>query len=58
MQDLRHIADYDPLASIPDRDEVIQNISNAEDVIRRFPNVPIADRRAFAVHVLMDARRS
>ena len=58
MQDLRHIADYDPLASIPDRDEVIQNISNAEDVIRRFPNALVVERRAFAVHVLMATRRN
>ncbi len=58
MQDLRHTADYDPLASIPTKDEVIQYINNAEDVIRGFPNAPIVDRRAFAVHVLVSARRN
>ena len=58
MQDLRHIADYDPIASIPTRDEVIQHITDAENAIRQFPNAPIVDRRSFAVHVLMSGRRN
>jgi hypothetical protein len=58
MQDLRHIADYDPLASIPTRDEVIQVINDAEDVIRKFPNATLVERRAFTVHVLMSNRRN
>ena len=58
MQDLRYIADYDPLASIPTRDEVIQVINDAEDVIRKFPNASLVERRAFAVHVLMATRRN
>ena len=58
MQDLRHIADYDPIASILTRDEVIQHITDAENAIRQFPNAPIVDRRSFAVHVLMSGRRN
>lgn len=58
MQDLRHTADYDPLATIPTRDEVIQHINNSENVIRQFPNASVVERRAFAVHVLMATRRN
>ena len=58
MQDLRHSADYDPTSEVPSRAEVIQYITEAENAIRKFPNSPIADRRAFAVHVLMGSRRS
>lgn len=57
MQPLRHSADYDPDAEFS-RNPVIQSINDAENAIRQFPNSPIADRRAFAVHALMDARRS
>ena len=58
MQDLRHTADYDPLASIPTKDEVIQYIGNAENAIRQLPDAPVVDRRSFAVHVLVPARRN
>ena len=58
MQDLRHSADYDPGAEVPSREEVIQYISDAEDVIRQLPNASTVDRRSFAVHVLMSARRN
>ena len=57
MQPLRNGADYDPDAEFS-RKNVIQSINEAEDAILRFPNAPIADRRAFAVHVLMAARRN
>ena len=58
MQEQRHNADYDPDAEVPSRDAVIQYIHDAENVIRQFPNAPIVERRAFAVHVLVTARRS
>ena len=57
MLDLRHSADYDPDSDVPTRDEVIKYINDAEDTIRQFPASPIVDRRSFAVHVLMGARR-
>ena len=57
MQPLRHSADYDPDAEFS-RNPVIQSLKDAENAIRQFPNASIADRRVFAVHVLMDARRS
>lgn len=56
MQPLRHRADYDPDAEFS-RNPVIQSINDAENAIRLFPQAPIVDRRAFAVHVLMDVRR-
>ena len=58
MQDLRHSADYDPDAAPLPRSEVIKHIDNSEIVIRQFPYAQLRDRRAFAVHVLMDARRT
>ena len=58
MQDLRHSADYDPDSDVPTRDEVIKYINDAENAVRHFSSSPIADRRAFAVHVLMGSRRS
>ena len=58
MQGLRHSSDYDPSAQVPTRAEVRQYINDAEGVIRRFPNAPIVERRTFAVHVLMSARRN
>ena len=57
MQDLRHSADYDPDTEVPSREEVIQHVNNAENAIRQYPNAPIVERRAFAVHVLMGSRR-
>ena len=57
MQPLRNIADYDPDAEFS-RKDVILHINESEDVILRFPSAPIPDRRAFAVHVLMDVRRN
>lgn len=57
MQPVRNSADYDPDAEFSLK-AVIQYINDSENVIRHLTNAPIADRRAFAVHVLMAARRS
>ena len=57
LQELRQSADYDPHVAVPSRKEVSRQIDNSEDAIRQFPNAPIVDRRSFAVHVLMSARR-
>ena len=57
MQPLRNSADYNPDAEFS-RKNVILHINESEDAIRRFPNTPIADRRAFAVHILMSPRRT
>lgn len=51
----RHRADYDPVATFH-KSDVIQDIDEAEDAIMRFNKAPRADRRAFAVYVLLDIR--
>ena len=55
MQKKRHGADYDPDAAFS-KPDVIQGISEAEDVIRRFRHVRVKNRRAFAVYLLFDIR--
>lgn len=55
MQKKRHGADYDPDAAFS-KPDVVQGISAAEYVIRRFRQVPVKDRRAFAVYLLFDIR--
>ena len=55
MQQKRHEADYDPDATFS-KSDVIQDITDAEDVIRCFNSVPVRDRRAFAVYVLLPLR--
>ena len=55
MQKKRHTADYDPDAAFS-KLEVIQSISEAENVIRGFAQTPRKDRRAFAVYLLFDSR--
>ncbi len=57
MQQRRHRADYDPEANFT-RTEVLQQIALVEGIISRFVRTPIRDRRSFAVHVLMGARRA
>ena len=57
IQQKRHWADYAPDAGFY-REETSQLITEAEDAIRGLDNVPIQQRRAFAVHVLMPVRRS
>lgn len=56
LQKKRHSADYDPDAALS-KLEVVQEISEAENVISRFKQAPLKDRRAFAVYVLFDLRR-
>ena len=58
FQGLRNSADYDPDAEVMRRSQVIEYLDDAERVILRFPYAPIQHRRAFAVHVLMAARRN
>lgn len=55
MQVKRHRADYDPGVTFR-KSDVIQDIDEAEDAIKRFSEVPRADRRAFAIYVLLDIR--
>lgn len=57
MQQRRHLADYAPDANF-DREEAAHLITETEDAIRRFENVPPQHRRAFAVHVLIAVRRN
>ena len=57
MQRNRHQADYAPDASFH-REQTTQLITESEDAIRGLNNVPVQQRRAFAVHVLMAVRRS
>ena len=56
MQNRRHTADYAPDADFR-KSDVIRDINLAESVITAFATVDIADRRAFAVHVLFDHNR-
>ncbi len=55
MQKKRHSADYDPDA-VFSKPEVVQDIDEAETVIRGFPRASRRDRRAFAVYLLLDIR--
>ena len=51
----RHSADYDPDVTFI-KSDVIQDIDEVEDTIKRFNKAPRADRRAFAIYVLLDIR--
>ena len=55
MRVKRHSADYDPDATFL-KSDVIQDIDTAEDAIKLFSEAPRADRRAFAIYVLLDIR--
>lgn len=55
LQYKRHGADYDPSVRYA-RSEVVQDIDNAEDAIRRFERVAAKERRAFCAHVLFKTR--
>ena len=57
MQFKRHEADYNPDAQF-NKDAVVQDIDDAEYQLEQFVKVPLANRRTFAVHVLMNPRRS
>ena len=56
MQGQRQQADYAPDATFS-RDRVVQLIDETEDAVNAFENAPGADRRAFAIHVLLRRRR-
>ena len=55
MQKKRHGADYDP-DLVLFKPEVLQDIDEAETVIRGFPMAPRKDRRALAVYLLLEIR--
>ena len=59
MQVMRHVADYDPEPG-PEgsytRAEVLEHIERSETAIHEFENAPSADRRAFAIYVLLRLR--
>ena len=56
MQDKRHRADYDP-DEVSCKSEVLEDIDEAADILSRFQKVPVKDRRAFAVYVLLELRK-
>ena len=56
IQALRHQADYDPDTSFEQR-EILAAINEADDYITAFRAAPNAERRAFAVYVLMRERQ-
>ena len=57
MQTMRHRAEYDPHAKDAfRRDGVLNLIDEVERIINRFLSVPAADRREFAVYVLLPIR--
>ena len=56
LQLKRHRADYDPNASFS-KNEVIQYIHAAENVIRCFTKASLKDRRAFVAYVLLPIRK-
>ena len=57
MQRKRHNADYDPYARFT-KSAVVTDIGRVRDVIARFSAVPATERRAFAIHILLDQRTS
>ena len=57
MQLKRHTADYDPDARFT-KSDVVKDIDRVRNVISGFKAVAATHRRAFAVHVLLDQRKS
>ena len=57
MQRKRHIADYDSEGRW-NKSEVAEDIDDAANIIDRFEQAPIRDRRAFAVYVLLQSRKT
>lgn len=55
MQQRRHRADYDPEADY-DKGDVLQDITDVAEAIAKFQRVPVKDRRAFAVYLLLPLR--
>lgn len=56
MQERRHRADCDPFEQLS-RAVVAQYMKETRTGVSNFNQVPISDRRAFAVYVLFDLRR-
>ena len=56
MQSQRHSADYDPYARFS-RANVVHLIDATGEAMSRFENTAAADRRSFAIHVLLRLRR-
>ena len=56
LQLKRHSADYDPNARFY-KNQVIQDIHAAENVIRCFTEASLKDRRAFVAYVLLPIRK-
>ena len=56
LQSQRHSADYDPYARFS-RPNVMRLIETTGEAIARFENAAAADRRSFAIHVLLRLRR-
>ncbi len=57
MQQKRHTADYAPDGTFAKID-VLRDITAAAETIRQFQRVPVKDRRAFAVYVLLSVRKN
>ncbi len=57
MQAKRERADYDPEGTF-DKSVVLQDVDLAEMAISQFAKVPLKDRRAFAIWVLLNVRSS
>ena len=57
MQRKRESADYSPDGTFY-KSDVLKDIETTENVIAQFLKVPLKDRRAFAVYVLLDIRNS
>ncbi len=55
MQQKRHQADYAPEVDVH-KDAVLQDINDIGEVIAKFQRVPVKDRRAFAVYLLLPLR--
>lgn len=57
MQRKREHADYDPDGTFY-KSYVVQDINTTENMISQFLKVPLKDRRAFAVYVLLNIRNN
>ena len=55
LQEIRHQADYDPEARFK-RVDAINWVADAEAAIAGLRSAPRADRRAFAIHILLKKR--
>ena len=56
MQIKRHSADYDPSKKY-NKSSIMQDIAETEEILNRFQQAPIKDRRTFAAFVLFRRRR-